>query len=540
MFIYTGNNTLVAKVVSDVNTANKNGSKLVVTTAMNYNGVFNFLRYQTENIEAFRQDKQQGARVVEWAEASPKGTRTLKSYNAAQKSGVIVTSEYYRARYKFTMTPVSPELSPEGRFRTDVVQKCTVFSYGGGVYWRSGRVYPTESARYTAPITNFPFKVLTLDWNPGIKSLADDNLSKGFSAHGIERDGEIYFHPVHKSDKNILDLSKLPLPTVRHYLGAPPEAILECVKRQRAAQFDALTAIGEMQTTIEGLASNVLRLTQWLRRLRMMASAKRRLLDVTLSNPFQDSTLSEKHRLHVGKYKHYQRVKRKEARRYQRFKERTAKDYKHDGYNPFDRLTSHWLDAQYGIFPAVMTIVDLLKVLEKQRGDFVRASVEYTVDWELPRSSNGWELVGGSNTTGAKVWSKSRAKFDGVLDDLTSYATINPALTFWELVPLSFVVDWVYDVGDILSTLMKPASVVQEVYLDIQKQTIAATYELMEPKGAVRLRAEAQVFSRSYIDISDRFLITPHVDLSWRNYVTAFSLLWAKARGNKISKGSLT
>lgn len=543
MFVYTGSNPVTKRLIEELNSANARGNRIEVPYIRNFNTFPSWSSYQDLNILAYRQDRGDNTRRISYESRSPKGGRTHKEFLRLQKQKAVVTSEYHRERTTLTVSFEPNDLDPEGRIHVGSDFDSLAVSYNGKDYDWYGPVYYEGTGHLNTDQVPWEHKVLGFD--PGVygyRPFTNERWTSSVTGpHQRKVSGDIYLYPVHQVQDFIPDLRVGSVPMIKSYAPTPPEATLECVKRLRASQADMLTAIAEMRSTVEGIVSNAARLVQWIKRLQTMASLKRNL--ASGPDPFSKMgwTLNEKHRLHVGARRNYERERRKAERRYQRFKTANARKYGNDtAKGAIDRLTSHWLDAQYGIQPTVLTIVDLLKLLEKQRGDFQRASVRYDLRHRVPENEYGWTLVSSNVKISSKVWGKSRLDFDRLIDDVLSYTNANPILTAWELIPLSFVLDWVYKVGDMLSTLMKPGVGIHEVYMDIRAQEITATYERIEPSGKYKLRVETFSFTRSYMDIDERFLITPHWDLNWQNYITAMSLIWAKARGTKIPKGSLT
>jgi len=123
-----------------------------------------------------------------------------------------------------------------------------------------------------------------------------------------------------------------------------------------------------------------------------------------------------------------------------------------------DDLSSLWLQYRYALMPLIYTVEDALGIL-------LRGEVEYRsfrmkerryptvthADWNIDE----FEVLD-------RCFIKYRFEFDS--DSYTSnsnFLTTNPALTLWELTKLSFVVDWVFNIGDLLASLDTPEGVTQ-------------------------------------------------------------------------------
>lgn len=116
-----------------------------------------------------------------------------------------------------------------------------------------------------------------------------------------------------------------------------------------------------------------------------------------------------------------------------------------------------WLELQYGWLPLLGDIHGAFEAVIRGIRD-----MEYTVvarrnistQLDLPPKPfhyKRWEPQGevteGCSTV---LWAKISS---GILDTLNSLGLLNPALVAWELVPFSFVVDWLFPVGATLNAL---------------------------------------------------------------------------------------
>lgn len=114
-------------------------------------------------------------------------------------------------------------------------------------------------------------------------------------------------------------------------------------------------------------------------------------------------------------------------------------------------IASLWLNFRYGIGPLAYSIQDGLAYLEYQQQKYqtYRDGVTKTYHFEHE------DLVGSVKVTHRCV---VRDLFDpsllGRFD--TSGLKVNPYDTVWQLLPVSFIIDWVLNVGDVLTTLVSP------------------------------------------------------------------------------------
>lgn len=122
---------------------------------------------------------------------------------------------------------------------------------------------------------------------------------------------------------------------------------------------------------------------------------------------------------------------------------------------------SLWLEALYGIQPLILDCYNLCEFLEKElRGkDFLlvarsRKTEEMSVNWTHPQGPDrGYNHVwtgGIESTQKVALWYVLKGED---LHLASSLGLTNPLLWVWEATTLSFVVDWLVPVGDVLSAL---------------------------------------------------------------------------------------
>lgn len=115
-------------------------------------------------------------------------------------------------------------------------------------------------------------------------------------------------------------------------------------------------------------------------------------------------------------------------------------------------LSGQWLQLRYGIMPVILSIMDLVDLLDKQADEFKTNRSQLPVDLVsgVPPDTKEhcfWEEVHGEILVGAVA----KARFDQPGLRLLDQVKFNPVVTAWELIPFSFVLDWFANVGDVLS-----------------------------------------------------------------------------------------
>lgn len=122
-------------------------------------------------------------------------------------------------------------------------------------------------------------------------------------------------------------------------------------------------------------------------------------------------------------------------------------------------LSSLWLQYRYAIMPLVYSIEDALGVLLK--GEVEYRTTRKKLVREILLESTDWHIPAVEVTD--RCFVKHRFEYDpATFSSASNYLTTNPLLTLWELTTLSFVVDWVLNIGDLLASLDTPPGVTQE------------------------------------------------------------------------------
>lgn len=130
---------------------------------------------------------------------------------------------------------------------------------------------------------------------------------------------------------------------------------------------------------------------------------------------------------------------------------------KHLGLTSTKGLSQNYLEFNYGWKPLVSDIVGGVQLLNQQLNPVHIVSGRRTIFADKTYQPDGYGYEG-------RIYNKMRATccISGVLDDkyerITSQSGINnPLLLGWELIPYSFVTDWILPVGDYLQAMQAPA-----------------------------------------------------------------------------------
>lgn len=182
-----------------------------------------------------------------------------------------------------------------------------------------------------------------------------------------------------------------------------------------------------------------------------------------------------------------------------------------------DEVAGLWMQYRYGIQPIVYSVNDALNYLDMKTSRYVTVR---------NGANHSYTCTVGSVTLKANVrercWAK--AHLDTALK--LTHLQLNALKTGYELIPLSFVLDWALNVGDILSALMPPKGAKQTV--------VTSSYQLtdVEIDHAVHgpLKSDMRYYRMSVIEPMAVIGLNFDLRLTWKRVLDAASLGWFAAR----------
>ena len=133
------------------------------------------------------------------------------------------------------------------------------------------------------------------------------------------------------------------------------------------------------------------------------------------------------------------------------------RDKKQRGIKFHADLMSQWMQYRYAIMPLVMQIEDAVKLLQSNVTEFSTSREGEVIN----DSTDTKPLIRPSNSTfcyqkiqsNVRIKAVAKSKYDNANTYLMDVLTFNPFQTAWELIPLSFVVDWFVNIGDMVFNL---------------------------------------------------------------------------------------
>lgn len=267
----------------------------------------------------------------------------------------------------------------------------------------------------------------------------------------------------------------LGLPELKSYhliavnqLRARPDSVglfTKVVAETRSGSFDVLTNLGEARATIGTVMSNVLRV------LRAYIDAKRL---IARKGPFMKS----------------------------------------------EEILGFWLEVRYGLMPIVYSIDDAMTWLRDRDHEYFEfRGLEMSPIQDYVSGSTKFSFNGAQATDRAYGKSQVSSSAAGL--------KFNPLATAWELVTLSFVIDWVLNIGDYLSALIPPTGAVQEKY------SYSRSVKDLSITLTVNGRAFPGVLGFYEMRLKDPLTdigVTTEFSMSWKRWVDAFALSFSPLR----------
>lgn len=123
------------------------------------------------------------------------------------------------------------------------------------------------------------------------------------------------------------------------------------------------------------------------------------------------------------------------------------------GQKALDYATSRWLEYRYGWQPLAQSVYDAAENLARNaqaREHVVIGTASSPYSWQ---SATNWSGVPGNRTITGSRRARAVVCFAHPGSGVYDWTSLNPSLIAWELLPLSFVIDWFVTVGDTLSYL---------------------------------------------------------------------------------------
>lgn len=183
-----------------------------------------------------------------------------------------------------------------------------------------------------------------------------------------------------------------------------------------------------------------------------------------------------------------------------------------------------WMQFRYNILPNKMMIEDLIETLDSLVKKFIRFRDTEHTEIDLP------ELEGWTHSTlrvTDRVFIKRLVKGKSDWEAFMNATSANIAVTAWELVPLSFVVDWFVNIGDFLSSFF-PVHDYTEACTISRKIDTTVVYTHNESGATATF--EVKSYYRTPTDPSGWCQLTFNPDISGYRTMDSIALIWGRVK----------
>lgn len=177
------------------------------------------------------------------------------------------------------------------------------------------------------------------------------------------------------------------------------------------------------------------------------------------------------------------------------------------------KLNNQWLEFRYGISPMVMSANQAIDWLNTRNHEYAkfRGLKSYQAD------ITAGALRVSFPTVVDRAFGKVR------VDGATGGLKLNPLRTALELVPMSLLLNWVCNIGDVLSACYPASSAKQEVY-SVSRQVPPAIYSV-EYEGE-EISMEFSYYRNIVINPYDHIKLQTGFNMNWQRFIDAFAFAY--------------
>lgn len=219
---------------------------------------------------------------------------------------------------------------------------------------------------------------------------------------------------------------------------------------------------------------------------------------------------------------------------------RNKKQTERTAYELADALASVWLQFRYAISPLAYSFNDVITTLEEYKRVFAKYR-QREEDYAEPVEISGLDILSHDDfVTSHKVFIKRSFSPEDIVDALLSLLKVNPLATAYELIPLSFVVDWFLNIGDYITAMTGTIKYSQEAATYSWKTEGNVTYgksNLILPDGyqPPSVNLSYRTYKRIVIDPKAHTGLSYDPFINWKRQLDALALLWGPTK--KMMKG---
>lgn len=302
--------------------------------------------------------------------------------------------------------------------------------------------------------------------------------------------------------------------------------ITDTVASADKACVDLLTASAEMPETLRSLVNGIKAVVSAIHAL------KKREITISRSFDKRKAMLQRNHQKNLQYLEGLRgnaktRAKKRQAEwqikraqdSYSRAVNNTAKELA-------DALASVWLNFRYNIMPNVYLMQDLTDLYDS-----------YTADFRTTRKKQGSvQVLEHPGWSSLELQYLERCVIKRGLDpDLrfTSLTHANFVTTAWELVPLSFVVDWFVNIGDLLTSSFSPNLALSQGAVFSRKLDFVGSVSNKETGQSCHYNIAT--YRRRVIQPETMTGLSLNFELSVFRQLDALALLWSPIRNSLLS-----
>lgn len=336
-----------------------------------------------------------------------------------------------------------------------------------------------------------------------------------------------FFNIVFRYTNNVANISELP-PNYDWDSILNPDLVMDTQLVQQVTSkvyslsVDALTALAEAPETVssvysalKSVASATVNYKKNLKKLAALTVKNKNLIILALSKE-------------ITRLDQMKPSNRREAQKLNklrtRARQKSARMLRKEAADNVSRLANAWLAYRYAIMPNYYLIKDVVEARQNMGKSFIREQVSKFETLSLPVSTG--VTISGTRTIRHRAWCGVRLRVYSPLDELLGVIQTNPFLTAWELVPLSFVVDWFVGVGDALSTLTPPSGLEQQAnsYSWKTEQNLTLSWD---NGAAYEVSHEQYTMVKNHT--TDFVGIFFNVQINWKRMLDSGALLWSSS-----------
>lgn len=188
-----------------------------------------------------------------------------------------------------------------------------------------------------------------------------------------------------------------------------------------------------------------------------------------------------------------------------------------------DEIASIWMQFRYAVSPIGYSIDDTLSLISSHFSPY--QSFRQGDRWFTePVSVDGYTLPS------IEIIDRVFLKHQYSLETKTHNMKFNPLATAWELTPLSFVVDWALNIGDLLSALWVPSNVSQ-VAAQYSRQMRQSSNVIVGPGASGDIVLNARYYDAQPFDPLVQVGLTFDLNMTTKRWADALSLAWLATKG---------